>query len=156
VLSDGEDNRSFLPFKSLLGSIQESGALIYPLYVPSGIIAAADSINPDNSVDSLRNRFLSQALTSKAQEEGEELAKISGGVYYPITRLSELQTAYNDIVKQLRASYSITYRSSLNDVGGDIASPRLKIKVKKENTFVKLGTVVAIENKQVSQRVKKN
>jgi VWFA-related protein len=35
ALTDGDDNRSFLPFDSLLGSLQESGALVYPLYVPS-------------------------------------------------------------------------------------------------------------------------
>src|SRR6185369_14144357 len=41
VLTDGDDNRSFLPFDSLKGSIQESGSLIYPLYVPSTLIAAS-------------------------------------------------------------------------------------------------------------------
>ncbi len=154
VLSDGDDNRSFLPFNALLGSIQESGALIYPLYVPSGLIASADST--EKTVDPLRSRFLSQTLSSKAQEEGEELAKISGGVYYPIEHLSQIQTAYDDIVKQLRTAYTITYRSDLNDTSGDRASPRLKVKIKKENTFVKLGPVVAVENKDVSRNVKKN
>ncbi|MCV4639504.1 hypothetical protein OFB62_29845, partial [Escherichia coli] len=33
ILTDGDDNRSFLPFEALIGSIEESGALIYPLYV---------------------------------------------------------------------------------------------------------------------------
>ncbi len=154
ILSDGDDNRSFLPFNALLGSIQESGALVYPLYVPSGLIAAGEDADPNKTVDPLRSRFLSQTLTSKAQEEGEELAKISGGVYYPIERLSQIQTAYDDIVKQLRTAYTITYRSNLNDASGDRASPRLKVKVKKDNTFVKLGTVVAVENRQVSQDLK--
>ncbi len=40
VLTDGDDNRSFLPFDSMLSSIEESGALIYPLYVPSALISA--------------------------------------------------------------------------------------------------------------------
>lgn len=151
VLSDGDDNRSFLPFNALLGSIQESGALIYPLYVPSGLIAAGETGDANKTVDPLRNRFLSLSLTSKAQEEGEELAKISGGVYYPITRLSELQTAYDDIVKQLRTAYTLTYRSNLIETDGDRASPRLKVKVKKENTFVKLGTVVAVDKREDSQ-----
>ena len=43
VLTDGDDNRSFLPFDSMLASIQESGGFIYPLYVPSGLIAASES-----------------------------------------------------------------------------------------------------------------
>ncbi len=150
VLSDGDDNKSFLSFKSLLGSIQESGALVYPLYVPSGLIAASESDDPNKTSDPLRNRFLSLTLTSEAQQEGEELARISGGVYYPISQASELQTAYNDIVKQLRTAYTITYRSDMKELSGGRASPRLKVKVKKENAFVKLGTVVAVENKQVS------
>jgi VWFA-related protein len=144
VLSDGDDNRSFLPFSALLGSIQESGALVYPLYVPSGLIAASETRDINKTADPLRNRFLSQSLTSKAQEEGEELARISGGVYYPISRLSELQTAYDDIVRQLRTAYTITYRSNLDDSNGDRTSPLLKVKVNRENTFVKLGTVVAV------------
>ena len=86
ALSDGDDNRSFLPFDSLLGSIQESGALIYPLYVPSGLIAASATSNPTKAVDPCGRVII--ALTSKAETEGENLAQISGGVYYPITQLS--------------------------------------------------------------------
>ncbi len=154
ILSDGDDNRSFLPFKSLLGSIQESGALIYPLYVPSELIAASASVDPSKTVDPLRSRYVS--LSSKANEEGETLAQVSGGVYYPISRLSELQKAYDDIVAQLRTAYTITYRSTLNEPTGKGASPKLKVQVKRDNTFVKLGSVVAVQNKDVSQKVKKN
>lgn len=142
ILSDGDDNRSFLPFKSLLGSIQESGALIYPLYVPTDLIAASASKDPSETVDPLRSRYMS--LSSKANEEGETLAQISGGVYYPISRLSELQKAYDDIVSQLRTAYTIRYRSTLNEGSGDGASPKLNVKVKRDNTFVKLGSVVAV------------
>ncbi len=145
VLSDGDDNRSFLSFNSLLGSIQESGALIYPLYVPSGLIAASSSNDPLKAVDPLRTRYMS--LTSKAQQEGETLAKVSGGVYYPISRLSELQEAYNDIVLQLRTAYTITYRSDSDEFREERTSPRLKVKVKRESAFVKLGPVVAVGNK---------
>ncbi|MDQ3634552.1 MAG: VWA domain-containing protein [Acidobacteriota bacterium] len=142
ILSDGDDNRSFLPFKSLLGSIQESGALIYPLYVPTDLIAASAGKDPSETVDPLRSRYMS--LSSKANEEGETLAQISGGVYYPISRLSELQKAYDDIVSQLRTAYTIRYRSTLNEGSGDGASPKLNVKVKRDNTFVKLGSVVAV------------
>ena len=146
VLSDGDDNRSFLAFDSLLGSIQESGALIYPLYVPSGLIAASMGNNANSSVDPLRSRYV--ALTSKSESEGEKLAQISGGVYYSITQLGDLQKAYDDIVQQLRTAYSITYRSNAAEIRDNRASPRLKIKVKRENSFVKLGSIVELpENK---------
>ncbi|MBA4121896.1 MAG: VWA domain-containing protein [Acidobacteria bacterium] len=148
VLSDGDDNRSFLAFESLLGSIQESGALIYPLYVPSGLIAASANNQASSSVDPLRSRYM--GLTTKADQEGAKLAQISGGVYYPITQLGDLQKAYDDIVVQLRTAYSITFRSDMAEIRDNRASPRLRVKVKRGNSFVKLGSVVAVESKEIS------
>ena len=145
ALTDGDDNRSFLPFDSLLGSIQESGALIYPLYVPSGLIAATAANNFKNSVDPLRARY--DGLTTKATGEGEKLAQISGGVYYPIQELGDLQKAYFDIAAQLRTAYSITFRSAAAEsrgVNDNRASPRLRVKVKRPDSFAKLGSVVEV------------
>ena len=138
ILSDGDDNRSFLPFEALIGSIQESGALIYPLYVPSALVAASSANNPNNAADPLRTRYM--GLTSKAEGEGARLAEISGGVYYPIRRLDELQKAYEDIVVQLRTAYTITFRSNSAE-SGDSSSPNLRVRVNREGTFVNLGTV---------------
>ncbi len=138
ILTDGDDNRSFLPFESLIGSIQESGALIYPLYVPSALIASSANSDPNAAVDPLRSRY--NGLTSKAEGEGERLAKISGGVYYPITRLSQIQTAYEDIATQLRTGYVVTFRSQ---IAGSVSSPRLKIRTNKDNAFVSVSSVVS-------------
>ncbi len=154
VLSDGDDNRSFLPFDSLLGSIQESGALIYPLYVPSGLIAATANNQADSTVDPLRSRYMD--LTSKAESEGEKLAEVSGGVYYPISQLGDLQRAYDDIVVQLRTAYSITFRSDVSEIRDNRASPRLRVKVKRENSFVRLGSVVEVAPKEISDVQKGN
>lgn len=139
VLSDGDDNRSFLPFDSLKGSIEESGALIYPLYVPTSLIAQASN-DPNTAVDPLRSRYLSNDLTSKADSEGKQLAEISGGVYYPITQLSQIQTAYEDIVLQLRTAYNVTFRSEFAPTDGK-PSPRLNIRTKRPNTFVHIRSV---------------
>ncbi|MBP6005221.1 MAG: VWA domain-containing protein [Pyrinomonadaceae bacterium] len=137
ILTDGDDNRSFLAFDSLLGSIQESGALIYPLYVPSGLIAAADGKFAD--IDPLRKKYMT--LSAKSAGEGERLAKVSGGVYYPISQISQIQQAYEDIVVQLRTAYIITYRSDT----ADGASPRLKIKANRENAFTTVNSVKAVQ-----------
>ncbi len=154
TLTDGDDNRSFLPFDSLLGALQESGALVYPLYVPSSLIAASATADVNSeAIDPLRNRYI--GLTTKAEGEGEKLAEISGGVYYPISRLSELQTAYDDIVRQLRTAYTVTFRSDMPGITGGKASPRLRVRVKRENSFVKLGLVVAVGEKDVSQTIEK-
>jgi VWFA-related protein len=142
VLSDGDDNHSFLSFDSLLGSLQESGALVYPLYVPSSLIAAASSADPNFSVDPLRSRYM--GLNTKAEGEGEKLARVSGGVYYPITRISQLQKAYDDIVLQLRTAYNITFRSTSPEISRAGASPRLKIRARRENSFVKINSVTIV------------
>ncbi len=139
ILTDGDDNRSFRSFDSMLSSIQESGALIYPLYVPSGLAAEA-AANPDAAIDSLRARYLQGELTSKAKGEGEKLAKVSGGVYYEITQLSQIQTAYEDIVRQLRTAYDIEYHSELGGADSGL-SPRLKVRSKRPNAFVQLRSV---------------
>lgn len=141
ALSDGDDTKSFLPFDALIGSIQESGALIYPLYVPSELIAASSSNDPGKSADPLRTRYM--GLTSKADAEGRELARISGGIYYPIKRSGEIQEAYDDIVRQLRTAYSITFRSEYKPRPGQSA-PRVKVRVKRNDAFVKVGSVVGI------------
>lgn len=141
ILTDGDDNRSFLAFDSLLGSIQESGALIYPLYVPSGLIALAAS-NPNADIDPMRKKYMS--LTAKSEGEGDKLAKISGGVYYPITQIGQIQKAYEDIVLQMRSAYNITFRSD-TAMPGNGASPRLKIKAKRENVFTAVTWVVAAQ-----------
>ncbi|MGQ0540850.1 MAG: VWA domain-containing protein [Blastocatellia bacterium] len=142
ILTDGDDNRSFLAFDSILGSIEESGALIYPLYVPSALVAASATNDPNTSVDPLRTRYI--GLTTKSEGEGEKLAKASGGVYYPISQLSQIQTAYDDIVMQLRTAYEITYKSEAFENSGNRPSPRLRVRVKKDGAFVKLGNVESV------------
>jgi VWFA-related protein len=124
ILSDGDDNRSFVPFGAILESVVESGALIYPLYVPSGLIPADGTTDAATTLDPTRTRFLT--LTSRADEEGRKLAATSGGVYYPITRLDELQRAYDDVVAQLRTAYTITYDSAATDT---TAAHRLRVRL---------------------------
>ena len=142
ILTDGDDNRSFLAFDSLMGSIQESGALVYPLYVPSGLIAlAAQGVNAD--IDPMRKKYM--ALSAKSSGEGERLAKVSGGVYYPITRIEQIQQAYRDISVQLRTAYVITFRSELAATPGDGVSPRLKIKAKRPNVYTIVNSVEAVQ-----------
>lgn len=138
ILTDGDDNRSFLAFESLMGSIQESGALLYPLYVPSGLIAAA-AANPDADIDPVRRKYMS--LSVKAEGEGERLARVSGGVYYPISDIAQIQRAYEDIVVQLRTAYNVTFRSDTASANGGGASQRLKVRSKRPNTFATVNSV---------------
>lgn len=138
ILSDGDDNRSFVPFPALLEATIESGALIYPLYVPSGLIPSSSVPTPTATLDPLRTRYLT--LTTRADEEGRKLAEISGGVYYPITRIDELQRAYDDVVAQLRTSYTITYAS--NSSGG--TERRVRVRANRDGAAVRLSPVVNV------------
>ncbi len=138
ILSDGDDNKSFVPFPAILEAIVESGALIYPLYVPSGLIPEASVPKPEVTIDPLRTRYLT--LTTRAHEEGQKLAQASGGVYYPIRRLEDLQRAYDDVVVQLRTAYTITYASNSTPS----VNPRVRVHANREGASVRLSPVVNV------------
>jgi VWFA-related protein len=139
VMSDGDDNKSFLPFPAILEALLESGALVYPLYVPSGLIPETSVPKPEVTIDPLRTRYLT--LTTRADDEGRKLAAASGGVYYPIRRIEDLQKAYDDIVMQLRSAYTITYAS--NSVS---SSPRVRVRTNRDGASVRLSPVVELNN----------
>jgi len=136
ILSDGDDNKSFIPFPAILEATIESGALIYPLYVPSGLIPEGSVPRPSITVDPMRTRYLT--ITTRAAEEGQKLATVSGGVFYPIKRLEDLQKAYDDVVAQMRTAYTITYAS-----GADGKSHRrIRVRANRDGASVRLSPVV--------------
>jgi VWFA-related protein len=139
VMSDGDDNKSFLPFPAILEALQESGALVYPLYVPSGLVPEASVPKPEITIDPMRTRYLT--LTTRAEEEARKLATASGGIYYPIRRLEDLQKAYDDVVAQLRSAYTITYASNASS-----ATPRVRVRTNRDGASVRLSPVVGLNN----------
>jgi len=138
VMSDGDDNKSFVPFPAILEALTESGALVYPLYVPSGLVPEASVPKPEVTIDPLRTRYLT--LTTRAEDEGRKLATSSGGLYYPIHRLEDLQRAYDDVVLQLRSAYTITYAS--NSISA--AAPRVRVRTNRDGASIRLSPVVEI------------
>ena len=137
ILSDGDDNKSFIPFPAILEATIESGALIYPLYVPSGLIPESSVPRPSLTVDPMRTRYLT--ITTRAAEEGQRLATVSGGVFYPIKRLEDLQKAYDDVVAQMRTAYTITYSSGTDGKGHQ----RIRVRANRDGASVRLSPVVA-------------
>lgn len=136
ILSDGDDNKSFVPFDAILNAVIESGALIYPLYVPSELVRESSVPAPERTIDPLRTRYLT--LTTRATAEGKKLAEASGGVYYPITQLDELQRAYDDIVTQLRMSYRVTYASNVEGA----TDRRIRVRVNRDGASVRANSAV--------------
>lgn len=140
VMSDGDDNKSFVPFAALLEALGESSALIYPLYVPSGLIPESSVPKSETTSDPLRARYLT--LTTRAEEEGRKLAAVTGGVYYPIRRMQDLQRAYDDVVLQLRTAYTITYSSNSTPSG----NRRVRVRTNREGYSVRLSPAVNVSN----------
>jgi len=136
IISDGDDNKSFVPFPSILEATIESGALIYPLYVPSGLIPEASVPKPTITVDPMRTKYLT--ITTRAAEEGQRLANVSGGVFYSIKQLRDLQKAYDDVVAQLRTAYTITYSSD-----GGASHRRLRVRTNRDGASVRLSPAVS-------------
>ena len=136
ILSDGDDNKSFVPFPSILEATIESGALIYPLYVPSGLIPESSVPKPMVTVDPMRTKYLT--ITTRAAEEGQKLADFSGGVFYSIKRLEDLQKAYADVVAQLRTAYTITYSSEAG-----ATHRRLRVRTNREGAYVRLSPAIS-------------
>ena len=137
ILSDGDDNKSFIPFPAILEATIESGALIYPLYVPSGLIPESSVPRPSITVDPMRTKYLT--ITSRAAEEGQKLADVSGGVFYSIKRIQDLQQAYDDVVVQLRTAYTITYASSADGAN----HRRVRVRANRDGAAVRLSPVVS-------------
>ena len=137
IMSDGDDNKSFVPFPAILEATIESGALIYPLYVPSGLIPESSVPKPSITVDPMRTRYLT--ITTRALEEGAKLAQVSGGVFYQIQRMDDLQKAYDDIVAQMRTAYTITYDSNADSSG----HRRIRVRANRDGASVRLSPVVA-------------
>jgi VWFA-related protein len=138
IMSDGDDNKSFVPFPAILEATIESGALIYPLYVPSGLIPESSVPKPSITVDPMRTKYLT--ITTRAAEEGEKLASVSGGVFYSIKRLADLQKAYDDVVAQMRTAYTITYASNANNS----SRRRVRVRAKRDGASVRLSPAVEI------------
>jgi VWFA-related protein len=137
ILSDGDDNKSFVPFPAILEATIESGALIYPLYVPSGLIPESSVPQASMTVDPLRTRYLT--ITTRAAEQGEKLATASGGLFYPIRQLADLQKAYDDVVAQLRTAYTITYASTADNQG----RKRIRVRANRDGASVRLSPSVS-------------
>jgi VWFA-related protein len=137
IMSDGDDNKSFVPFPAILEATIESGALIYPLYVPSGLIPEGSVPKPSITVDPMRSKYLT--ITTRAAEEGQKLADVSGGVFYSIKRIEDLQKAYDDVVAQMRTAYTITYDSNANPSG----KRRVRVRTNRDGAAVRLSPAVS-------------
>lgn len=92
---------SFLRFEDLVLGVVQSDALIYPIMIENEAELAAAL---DES-----GREQVRAGTRVAQEQLRQLADLSGGRFYRIERLSQLEGIYEQIAADLRTIYSLAY-----------------------------------------------
>ena len=85
----------------------------------------------------MRTRYLT--ITTRAAQEGQKLADVSGGAFYPIKRLEDLQKAYDDVVVQLRTAYTITYASN----AAGTSHRRIRVRTTRDGAAVRLSPVVS-------------
>src|SRR5205814_2113221 len=80
IMSDGDDNQSFVPFPAILEATIESGGLVYPLYVASGLIPEGRVSKRSVTFDAMRSTYLT--ITAGGAEEAQKLTDAPDGVFY--------------------------------------------------------------------------
>ena len=140
ILSDGDDNRSFLPFNSHRRGRLRDGRARLPALRPLGAHPLFERARgaPRRSTRCARASSRSPRAPTR---RGARLAEVSGGVYYPITRLEQLQRAYDDVAAQLRTAYTITYEIGRADARPDA---RVRVRVAREGASVRLSPAVGV------------
>ncbi len=88
VMSDGDDNKSFVPYPAILEALSESGALVYPLYVPSGLIPESSVPRPEITIDPLAHSLFDVDDVARKKKDVNSLRRLAAF----ITRFAALMT----------------------------------------------------------------
>ncbi len=106
LLSDGEDTSSTIQFKDALDYARRSGVVIYPIGLNIGMTAIGVR-------DKLNN-----------------LAQVTGGRSFYISKAVELETVYDQIEEELRSQYLIAYASDAPRESNQFRTVEVKTKGK--------------------------
>lgn len=104
VMTDGVDNAlpevygdgSLTPFPELLGIVQRSDVLIFPIYL-------------DTEQEEVSRRRTPRSAFAIARLQLEQLAQASGTVLYRAARLKDLDEVYGQVIRDLSTVYSLGY-----------------------------------------------
>lgn len=105
VMTDGIDNAlplvpgegSTTTFEELVDSAQRSDAIVFPVYL-------------DTEKEEVKKRHAPPSAYASARAQLAQLAEISGTVVRKAERLSDLDSVYDQIIKDLGTVYSLGYR----------------------------------------------
>jgi VWFA-related protein len=113
VMTDGVDNAlpdvpgpgSRLPFEKLLENIRNSESIIFPIYL-------------DTEEENVRRYHVPRAAYAQAREQLGQIATMCGTTLYRAAKLSDLETVYPRVVRDLSTVYSIGYKPANKSLDG--------------------------------------
>jgi VWFA-related protein len=122
VMTDGIDNAlpdvpgpgSRTPFEKLLESIRGSESIIFPIYL-------------DTEEENVKRFHVPRAAYAQAREQLGQLALLCGTTLYRAAKLSDLDTVYAQVVRDLSTVYSIGYRPSNKSLDGKWRSVEVQL-----------------------------
>jgi VWFA-related protein len=113
VMTDGIDNAlpdvpgpgSRLPFEKLLENIRQSETIIFPIYL-------------DTEEENVKHYHVPRAAYATAREQLGQIASACGTTLYRAAKLSDLDSVYSQVVRDLSTVYSIGYRPTNKTLDG--------------------------------------
>lgn len=122
VMTDGIDNAlpdvpgpgSRIPFEKLLENVRNSESIIFPIYL-------------DTEEDNVKRYHVPRAAYAQAREQLAHLANACGTTLYRAAKLSDLDTVYAQVVRDLSTVYSIGYRPANKSLDGKWRSVEVQL-----------------------------
>lgn len=113
VMTDGIDNAlpevpgpgSRITFPALLERIRNSESIVFPIYL-------------DTEEENVKRYHVPRAAYAQAREQLSQIANVCGTPLYQASRLSDLDTVYTQVVRDLSTVYSIGYKPSNRSLDG--------------------------------------
>ena len=122
VMTDGIDNAlpdiegpgSRIPFAELLNTIRNSESIVFPIYL-------------DTEEENVKKHGASRAAYETARQQLAQIASICGTPMYRAARLSDLDSVYAQVVRDLSTVYSIGYRPTNKALDGKWRSVEVRL-----------------------------
>ena len=122
VMTDGIDNAlpdiegegSRIPFEALLERIRNSESIVFPIYL-------------DTEEENVTRYNYPRAAYATAREQLGQIATACGTPMYRAARLSDLDTVYAQVVRDLSTVYSIGYRPTNKALDGKWRSVEVRV-----------------------------
>jgi VWFA-related protein len=105
VMTDGVDNAlpnvagegSHTPFEELLNIVRQSNAIVFPIYL-------------DTEKEAVKHHLVPISAYVAARSQLAQLADVSGTVVYRANKVKDLDSVYEQVIRDLGTVYSIGYR----------------------------------------------